>query len=211
MTTSYTSLSTISISQSRMACDGAACEMCARSDLNGLGCGADSSPLRTLFVGNAFSLQMLDGGDFTSVLEKILVVQLSDQQAKDLLTAAPNLDYPYQIVSAVGHADTAAVMSGILGTEVPANRISVRLRSEDALLVGQYSGPRLPEGAKTLPEGARIKWYLVRLEETDWKEFRGASWGDEEGRFPNCTHYPKGEGPVRPFSEGQLKGLLKRQ
>lgn len=64
-------------------------------------------------------------------------------------------------VSAVGHADTAAVFSSVLGVEVPCNRATVALKEGDVALVGQYSGPRLPEGANCLPEGATIKWFIV--------------------------------------------------
>ena len=66
-------------------------------------------------------------------------------------------------VSAVGHADTAAVFSSQLKTEVPCNRASITLKPGDCALLGQYSGPRLPEGCKALPEGATIKWFLVRV------------------------------------------------
>jgi hypothetical protein len=65
--------------------------------------------------------------------------------------------------SAVGHQDTANVFSSILGVPVPMNRTSVVLKSGDTALLGQYSGPRLPEGATTLPEGAKIKWILVDI------------------------------------------------
>lgn len=68
-------------------------------------------------------------------------------------------------VSAVGHADTAALMGALLGVTVPANRVSVELTDMDSLLVGQYSGPRLPEGATTLPEGATLRWLLVTIED----------------------------------------------
>ena len=37
----------------------------------------------------------------------------------------------------------------------------VALKEGDVALVGQYSGPRLPEGATTLLEGATIKWMVV--------------------------------------------------
>ena len=66
-------------------------------------------------------------------------------------------------VSAIGHADTAALFSTILGVKVPCNRVSVTLKSGESALLGQYSGPRLPEGATTLPEGASIKWVLVNV------------------------------------------------
>ena len=66
--------------------------------------------------------------------------------------------------SAVGHADTARVFEAVLGDViVPCNRVTVTLRAGDAAILGQYSGPRLPEGATALPEGASIKWVLVRV------------------------------------------------
>jgi len=65
--------------------------------------------------------------------------------------------------SAVGHIDTARIFEQVLGVPVPANRISLSLGSGDTILVGQYAGPRLPEGATALPEGAVIKWYLVTV------------------------------------------------
>jgi hypothetical protein len=65
--------------------------------------------------------------------------------------------------SAVGHADTAAVFSSLLGVPVPMNRQTICLQPGETALVGQYSGPRLPEGATTLPEGATITWLLVTV------------------------------------------------
>ena len=66
-------------------------------------------------------------------------------------------------VSAIGHADTAELFSTILGVKVPCNRVSVTLKAGDNALLGQYTGPRLPEGATTLPEGASIKWVLINV------------------------------------------------
>ena len=99
-----------------------------------------------MFLLNAFSLNMLDGN------ADIIVRQVSLDVARSL---AGNC------VSAVGHADTAAVFSDVLGAPVACNRVSVTLGEGDAALVGQYSGPRLPEGATTLPEGATIKWLII--------------------------------------------------
>ena len=58
-------------------------------------------------------------------------------------------------------ADTAAIFSQQLGVEIPAARVTVSLTHGEIILVGQYSGPRLPEGATTLPEGATIKWFTL--------------------------------------------------
>jgi len=71
-----------------------------------------------------------------------------------------------EVESHVGHADTAAVFSALLGVSIPCIRDTVTLDTDgkDGAIVGQYAGPRLQEGAKTLPEGATIKWFMVRLQ-----------------------------------------------
>lgn len=91
-----------------------------------------------LYVGNAFSLQMLD----LTRPNKVSVTPVDDP--KTVIAGR-------EFASAVGHTDTARIFSDVLGAEVPAQRISIKLTAEDALLVGQYVGPRLPEGATTLP------------------------------------------------------------
>lgn len=101
-----------------------------------------------MFILNAFSLNML------SANADITVRQVSLAVARGLASTA---------VSAVGHADTAAVFEGVLGVPVACNRVTVALKEGDVALVGQYSGPRLPEGATTLPEGATIKWLVVAV------------------------------------------------
>ncbi|HHO52495.1 MAG TPA: DUF1874 domain-containing protein [Deltaproteobacteria bacterium] len=66
--------------------------------------------------------------------------------------------------SCVGHEDTAAVLSTLLGRPVEVRRVTVKLEGGDELLVAQLDGPRLPAGARTLPAGARFRWFLVSFE-----------------------------------------------
>lgn len=96
---------------------------------------------------NAFSLNMLGADEYT-----IRVRPLSREDAAALAADA---------VSAVGHADTAAVFAAELGVPVVCDRRTVTLQRGDQALVGQYIGPRLPEGATALPPGATIAWRLV--------------------------------------------------
>lgn len=103
-----------------------------------------------MFILNAFSLNMLVGN------ADVIVREVSQKVAASLAPAC---------VSAVGHADTAAVFSNVLGVAVPCNRATVALKPGDVALVGQYSGPRLAEGATSLPEGAAIKWLVVAVKE----------------------------------------------
>jgi hypothetical protein len=100
------------------------------------------------FLSNAFALQMLD----TTVEHNVKVTPV---------TAA---DVPAEAVSVIGHADTAAVVSGLLGREVPANRASISLAKGDVLYVAQVTGGRLPEGCTTLPEGMHLAFLRVDVD-----------------------------------------------
>ncbi len=97
------------------------------------------------YLVNAFSIQMLQKGGLVRFDE-----------------IAPE-DIPADVVSAVGHADTAAVLSNMLGFEVPMNRAFVTLDEETELYVAQLIGGRLPEGSTTLPEGFAFKFYRVTM------------------------------------------------
>ena len=98
-------------------------------------------------IANAFSLQMID----TEVATSIQVEPVSVSEI------------PKDLVSAIGHADTANVVSEILGQEIQMNRINVKLTGNDVLYVAQIVGGRLPEGATTLPEGFEIRFLKVKL------------------------------------------------
>lgn len=102
-----------------------------------------------MLLTNAFSLNMV--AEFPC---QISAEEVTVEQARTLAVGAH---------SAVGHADTAAVYSSVLELPVEPTRATVALKSGDALLVGQYRGPRLPEGATQLPEGATIVWLVVTV------------------------------------------------
>ena len=105
-----------------------------------------------MYITNAFSLNMIS--DRVCAAGRASFREISVSEAIELAQ---------RLESAVGHPDTAAVFTDVLGSEVKVNRMMIALNEGDSLLVGQYRGPRLPEGAKTLPEGATIKWYLVEI------------------------------------------------
>ena len=98
---------------------------------------------------NAFSLQMLD-------LSKASKVSIEPIDAPELKEG--------EFVSAVGHADTANVLTSTLGVEVPCNRVSVKLEEGTELIVAQIVGGRLPEGSTTLPEGFKFQFVRVTLQ-----------------------------------------------
>ena len=97
------------------------------------------------YLANAFSIQMLSGP---------ATVRFDEIDAADV---------PSDVTSVVGHADTAAVLSDLLGFEVPMNRAFVTLDEDTELYIAQLVGGRLPEGATTLPEGFSFKFYRVTI------------------------------------------------
>ena len=99
---------------------------------------------------NAFSLNML-----ASLPAEVSVREISLADARAQVASG--------FEPAVGHIDTAAIFSEQLGVPVPASRVTVTLVKNETVLVGQYKGPRLPEGTTTLPAGATIQWLLVTL------------------------------------------------
>ena len=121
-----------------------------------------------VYLSNAFSLQMQGKNECSTrrvtldeakqaILSLVPGPYIDRESEKDGSDAVVALTAK----SCVGHADIAAMLSRLIGVDVPVNRVSVSLQPGDTLIVGQYIGPRLPEGATALPEGAKIEWYRV--------------------------------------------------
>lgn len=100
----------------------------------------------TKYLSNAFSLQMLQEEDVFIRVKTISPAEV-----------------PADAQSVIGHADTAAVVSSILGREVEMNRANVTLNKGDVLYVAQLTGGRLPEGSTTLPKGFSLVFKEVRV------------------------------------------------
>ena len=98
------------------------------------------------YLTNAFSLQMLPDLDMLASIVQVDATEI-----------------PADAVSAIGHADTAAVVSGIIGKEIPMNRVSISLKPGDVLYVAQLVGGRLPEGATVLPDGFSLRFLMVKV------------------------------------------------
>ena len=113
------------------------------------------------FISNSFSINILP------------LLELGIVRVKKI---SPDM-IPKDVESAIGHVDTAKVVSNILGFEVKPNRVSIKLTESDVLYVTQYTGPRLQEGATTLPEGANIECFEVSFREEGCRGCRGYDTG----------------------------------
>ena len=86
-----------------------------------------------LYIGNAFSISMLEGDKSIVNIQKI-----SKEEVKDILISTP-------FISAVGHSSTAEVLTVLLETKIETNRISISLNRNDKLIVFQLK-TRIEEG-----------------------------------------------------------------
>lgn len=101
---------------------------------------------------NAFSIQMISALNEASVSFR----KISIEQAKNLLNG--------EVDSYIGHADTARVISGMLGMEVPAQRRFGTLVSGETAIVAQVVGGRLPESCTTIPKGMSLQFFQITVQ-----------------------------------------------
>lgn len=118
--------------------------------------------MSNLFITNAFSINMLpEGGTMVDF------IPMSIEEVKKYISSVTTGSFAANIVSAIGHEDMAKIVSKQLEMAIPMNRVSIKLsgvergKISDTALVAQYSGPRLAEGATSLPDGAEIRYWLV--------------------------------------------------
>ncbi len=104
-----------------------------------------------VYLTNAFSLQMIQ-------LDKESKVTITPVTMEEVKTA---IDIGF--TSAIGHPDTATVLTDILGCPVASNRISIKLMPTDVLYVAQLTGGRLPEGSTQLPEGYSFAFVKITV------------------------------------------------
>jgi uncharacterized protein YbcI len=105
-----------------------------------------------LYLSNAFSLNMLSSNATLKVSE------VADEKVKELLSSD-------EFTSAVGHQSTADIMKDLIGVEVPANRVAIKLQKGDAILIFQLL-VRIEEGkilSKEELQKLPRKWYLVEV------------------------------------------------
>lgn len=101
-----------------------------------------------VYLGNAFSIQMLD-----VATEK--EVRITPVCSSEVATS--------NFKSVIGHKDTSKVISSMLMMDVEFNRESITLGDNDILYVAQITGGRLPEGVTELPENFAIKFVKVEI------------------------------------------------
>ena len=107
-----------------------------------------------LYLVSAFSINMLD---FNNKNELIIKIQkISEEMVKEILRKQ-------EFVSAIGHESTARLISKKLGIQVSANRIQIKAKKGDKIIVLQLL-QRLPEGKILTEEELQqipIQWFMV--------------------------------------------------
>ena len=102
------------------------------------------------------------------LLADVRIVPLADWQAAQICSLA---HHKGELINAIGHSDTDVVVRDMLAhawastaKDLPAGqRVSVKMTEATTLIVAQYKGPRLPEGATSLPDGSTIEFFRVMI------------------------------------------------
>ncbi|MGM0439409.1 MAG: STIV orfB116 family protein [Patescibacteria group bacterium] len=110
-----------------------------------------------LYVCNSFSIQMLDINNRTEVVFQPLT---KEEVIQELSSG---------FKSALGHEDTAQVVSNDLDLTVEFNREFISIDETDQVIVAQIEGGRLPEGSTTLPSDFNLKYYMVEVKKMERK------------------------------------------
>ena len=132
--------------------------------------------MATIYLCNAFSLSMLDRNDQGGALggwtfaEPRIPAPVDREEVETAIFAMRQGVLEVDglkvdtFVNAIGHESTAVLIGkdlAGLGLDLHANRISVKLKRGDLAIIAQYEGPRLPEGATELPEGAQFSYWSI--------------------------------------------------
>jgi hypothetical protein len=85
-----------------------------------------------VIIGNAFSINMI-----SQTPAMVTIQEIGLDEVKKILNSS--------YISAVGHASTAELLTKLLGKEIKQNRVEIKLKQDDVLIVFQVL-TRLPEG-----------------------------------------------------------------
>ena len=113
--------------------------------------------MRVIFS-NSFSLNMLEDEKET----KIVVKKLSLNEVKQIMKDYEGCEW----LSCIGHTSTAMILSELLQKQIDANRIAIKLRPNDLLVVFQIL-VRIEEGkvlSREELEKVPYAFYLVKLQ-----------------------------------------------
>jgi len=129
-----------------------------------------------IYLTNSFSINMLPQRKMMRVtFERLTPITLDGETHDEFDVAwdyaqACERDLKMEIVPAIGHEDLARIVETKIagcpwkkGSGLYA-RPTIEIEPGDRMIVFQYRGPRLPEGATQLPKGAEIVPYLLHFE-----------------------------------------------
>lgn len=102
----------------------------------------------TVYVSNAFSLNMVSARSFT--LRVCDTVHLTDMLRGDLVVSIKN---PAMV----------DLCNGITGSKAVAGLGNIDLKVGDKLIVMQYNGPRLERGCTSCPKDGNLRFYTVTI------------------------------------------------
>ena len=104
----------------------------------------------------SFNLNMIENLENVKTVKTISSI-IEEETFKNLLEKENPENY-------IGHADLVNVLNSSLGVNLKAERKTLKVKgNEERIIIVQYIGERLPEGATKLPEKAKIKFVFEEV------------------------------------------------
>jgi hypothetical protein len=111
-----------------------------------------SSKVKTLILNN------MSPGMLSRIDQSVHMTPLSRQEASTIVRLAED------VVCMVGRPNVAQIFTQELGFPVVSVKAYVRMDGNTRAVVGHYKGRHLTDSDATLPNNAKIEWWLVYLD-----------------------------------------------
>lgn len=107
------------------------------------------------YISNAFSMNMISDelDDFDLIVTAVDRSDLEHDYA----------DFMKNALFCISNQATCDLFTAVTGFKAVANRADINLDIGDTILVFQYNGPRLKEGLTKIPEGGKLRMFLVEV------------------------------------------------
>lgn len=107
------------------------------------------------YISNAFSMNMISDelDDFDLIVTTVDRSDLTHDYA----------DFVENASFCINNQATCDLFTVVTGIKAVANRADIKLAIGDTILVFQYNGTRLEEGLTKIPEGGKLRMFLVEV------------------------------------------------
>jgi len=116
--------------------------------------------MKKTYLTNAFSFNMVDqiGTVEFDMLVDVVTSSAMREHVEDSVKEG-------SLCISMSNQATCDLLNAIIGGSIAPEKGNVDAKIGDTVLIMQYNGPRLYNGAKNIPEGGKVRFYKVQIAE----------------------------------------------